>query len=84
MKPFCQYWQVPTRGISTPASTKWLQHPLERASFRSMGQASFRSVGTAAAHARALQGSGKSVSEILLLNPSSVHVVHTRGLILDR
>ena len=56
MKPFRQCWQVQTRGISTPTSTNWLQHPLERASFRSMGAASFLSVGTAAAHARALHG----------------------------
>ena len=58
--------------------------PLERASFRSMGRVSFSSVGTAAAHARALQGSKESMIEILLLNLSSVHFVHTSGLILDR
>ena len=84
MKPFHQCWQVPTRGISTPTSTNWLQHPLERASFRSMGTAPFLSVGTAAAHTRAIQGSRESLLEILLLNLYSVHFVHTGGLILDR
>ena len=84
MKYFRQCCQVPNDGISTSTSTNWLQHPLERVSCRSVGTASFRSVGTAAVHARALQVSGESMSEILPLNLSSVHFVHASGLILDR